>query len=72
MSGPSVTIVVATHNRPTMLAVMLNSILASAATVSNPVRIVVVDDASETMEAQAIAKRLCRSGLAVLRAMGRR
>jgi glycosyltransferase involved in cell wall biosynthesis len=56
--SPGVTIVVATHNRPTMLAVMLNSILASAATVSNPVRIVVVDDASETMEAQAIAKRL--------------
>jgi glycosyltransferase involved in cell wall biosynthesis len=55
---PGVTIVVATHNRPAMLEVMLNSIQASAALVPNKVRILVVDDASETMDAYDITKRL--------------
>jgi GT2 family glycosyltransferase len=54
----AVTIVVATHNRPAMLDVMLQSIQASAATVPNKVRVLVVDDASETMDAYDIAKRL--------------
>jgi GT2 family glycosyltransferase len=53
-----VTIVVATHNRPTYLEVMLGSILASAAKVKEQTRILVVDDASETMDACDIAKRL--------------
>lgn len=51
-----VTIVVATYNRPAMLDVMLRSIRRSAVMVPNKVRIVVVDDASETMEAKAISK----------------
>lgn len=54
-----VTIVVATYNRPEYLLVELHSLLASAAMVpSVSTRIVVVDDASETMAAKAIAKRL--------------
>lgn len=53
-----VTIIVATHNRPAMLEVELHSILASAAMVKDKIRVLVVDDASETLEAKAIAKRL--------------
>lgn len=53
-----VTIIVATHNRPKMLEVELHSILASAAMVKETIRVLVVDDASETMEAKALTKRL--------------
>lgn len=53
-----VTIVVATHDRPAYLEVELQSILASAATVKATTRVLVVDDASATMAAREIAKRL--------------
>lgn len=53
----AVTIVVATHNRPAYLEVMLRSILDAADLVPNPVRVVVVDDASETLDAKAVAKQ---------------
>lgn len=53
-----ITIVVATHNRPAFLEVELQSILASAANVKAETRIIVVDDASATMAARGIAKRL--------------
>lgn len=61
MSGPDVTFACITHNRPAMLEVQLLSMLASAAMVKPKgitTRIVVVDDASDTMEAKAITKRL--------------
>lgn len=53
-----ITIVIATYNRPNYLPVMLQSVLDAAAFVTNRVRILVVDDASDTLEAQSIAKRL--------------
>ena len=54
-----VTFVCVTHNRPEMLRVQLHSMLASAAMVpSLDVRFVVVDDASDTMDAKAIAKKV--------------
>lgn len=54
---PAVSIVIATHNRPAYLDVMLESVRASAALVKNPVRIIVVDDCSETREAHTVAKK---------------
>lgn len=54
----AITIVVATYNRPAMLEVMLGSILASAAKVSNRVRVLVVDDCSTLEGAKAVAKKL--------------
>lgn len=56
-----VTLVCATHDRPEWLEVQLHSMLASAATVKPrgvQTRIIVVDDASETMAARDICKRL--------------
>lgn len=53
-----VTIVVATYNRPQMLQTELYSILASAATVTASVRVLVVDDASPTMAAQDVCERV--------------
>jgi glycosyltransferase involved in cell wall biosynthesis len=53
-----VTVIVATHDRPAMLEVELHSILASAAMVTAKVRVLVVDDCSETTAAKSIAKRL--------------
>lgn len=56
-----VTLVCATHNRPEWLEVQLCSMLASAATVKGKgitTRIIVVDDASETMAAKDICRRL--------------
>src|SRR6185503_16715286 len=58
MFGPDVTIVVATYNRPQYLPVMLESIRVSAATVPNRVRIIVVDDASDTEAAKDIAHKM--------------
>lgn len=52
-----ITIIVCTYDRPAMLAVELESIVASAATVPDAVRIIVVDDASPTDDAKWIAKR---------------
>jgi glycosyltransferase involved in cell wall biosynthesis len=52
------TIVIATYNRPILLEVMLDSVLASAAKVPDPVRILVVDDCSTIEGAKAVAKRL--------------
>lgn len=52
-----ITIIVATHNRPSLLAVMLDSILASAATVKETTRVLVVDDHSDGLEAKAVAKK---------------
>jgi glycosyltransferase involved in cell wall biosynthesis len=57
MSDPSVTIVVATHNRPAMLKVMLESVLVSAATVPNKVRVLVVDDCSTVEGAYAVTEQ---------------
>jgi GT2 family glycosyltransferase len=57
MSGPSIDIVVATYNRPAYLEVMLRSIRDSAARVPNKVRIIVVDDHSDTDEAHLVAKQ---------------
>lgn len=57
-SSDAVTIVIATYNRPAYLDVMVSSVQASAAKVSNPVRILIVDDHSDTMAAQGVAKRL--------------
>lgn len=53
-----VTVVIATYNRPKMLGVMLQSVLASAARVPNKVRILVVDDASTVPGAEQVAKGL--------------
>lgn len=54
-----VTIIVATYNRPAMLAVELHSILASAAMVpERDIRVLIVDDCSQTLEAKAITERL--------------
>lgn len=56
-----VTIVVATYNRPEWLEVELHSMLASAATVKPrgiSTRIIVVDDASDTMAAREVCTRL--------------
>lgn len=53
-----VTLVVATYNRPAWLEVELQSMLASASQVPVSTRIIVVDDASDTMAARDIAKRL--------------
>lgn len=56
-----VTIVCATYNRPEWLEVELLSMLASAATVKPKgitTRIIVVDDASDSMAARDVAKRV--------------
>lgn len=54
-----VTLVIATYNRPAMLKVELLSILASAAMVPKTnVRILVVDDASETLDAKHVCTDL--------------
>lgn len=50
-----VTLVIATHNRPEMLRVELESMLAAAERVQEDVRLLVVDDASEGMQAKHIA-----------------
>lgn len=50
-----VTIVIATHDRPEMLRVELESIMTAANLVNDVVRMIVVDDASATNEAQFIA-----------------
>lgn len=55
---PEVSIGVITYNRPAMLQVELESILAAAANVPDKVRIVVVDDASDTMAAKGICAKL--------------
>ena len=55
---PDVSIIVATHDRPAMLETELHSILAAAATVRERVQVLVVDDASPTMAAWSVAKRL--------------
>ena len=55
---PDVSIIVATYDRPAMLETELHSILAAAATVRERVQVLVVDDASPTMAAWAICKRL--------------
>lgn len=52
-----VTIVIATYNRPAMLDIMVESVLASAERVSNPVRVLIVDDASDGMEARKVARK---------------
>jgi glycosyltransferase involved in cell wall biosynthesis len=54
----AVTIIIATYNRPVMLATMLESVLASAARVPNRVRILVVDDCSTIAGAEQVAKGL--------------
>lgn len=54
-----VTIVIATYNRPQMLKVELHSILASAAMVPDTkVRILVVDDHSDSPRTEAVVKDL--------------
>lgn len=53
-----VQVIIATHDRPRMLEVALHSILASAAMVPDTVRVLVIDDASETLEAEDVADRL--------------
>lgn len=54
-----VTVVIATYNRPAFLEVELHSLLASAAMVPEvDTRIIVVDDASETMDAKYVCKQL--------------
>lgn len=58
MTAP-VSVIIATHDRPQMLEVALHSVLASAAMLGEPVRVLVVDDASETREAELVADR-CR------------
>lgn len=55
---PDVTIACITYNRPQYLKVQLKSILAAAANVPDKVRIVVVDDASDTLAAQHICAEL--------------
>ncbi len=57
MSDPDVTIVIATYNRPEMLDVMVGSVRLSATQVLNRVRVLVVDDCSDTMAAKDVAKR---------------
>jgi len=53
-----ITIVAATYNRPAMLEVELHSILASAGMVPETVRILVVDDCSDTRDAEKVIQRL--------------
>ena len=55
---PDVTVIVATYDRPDMLGTELHSILAAAGTVRERVQVLVVDDASPTMAAWALCKRL--------------
>lgn len=50
-----VTFVIATYNRPEMLRVELESMLTAASKVPETLRILVVDDASSTNEAQFVA-----------------
>lgn len=52
----AVTIVIATYNRPAYLDVMLGSVLAAAAKVPDPVRVLVVDDCSTDVRPQYVAK----------------
>lgn len=53
-----ITLVVTTHSRPDWLKVSLTSILASARTVRQTTRVLVMDDASSTLDARRIARRL--------------
>lgn len=50
-----VTIVIATYNRPEMLRTEIESIWHAAHRVKEQVRVLVVDDASDTMDAQVVA-----------------